>query len=481
MFQWYKEAAVCYVTLMDLQPRGDLKVDLYRCRWFTRGWTLQELLAPQTVQFYDAIGTYIGNKQTLNSELSMITGIAVEHLSGEDLCLISVATRMSWAARRETKRIEDRAYSMLGIFDVNMPMIYGEGMKAFRRLQEEIIKRNNDLTIFAWEIQNKAHTTPPRQMTSNPRLLAPLNFPSSTTRTHLVSPLADSPTAFAGSRLIFSYTSNFAEFSLTNKGLLLAGDIVLHVAEVANSDSVRNLYLVLLGRANLNHVRNGGIVLRKVGPKLFCRDGSFGFVAFFRPIRTFDVSQTYILLDPISATNGAQQYRRDGLHVPLDPCAELRSTYPEALWDETDRIFLRPKGYNWAEYPMVLVMKFNVRLAYAAVSLVVLCHYLVDHGLVLKIFTQDQYPQEFDIISQAKYREEGIHVQELDLQVRSIRGMQNSTRFRIGDQYHHISASLRPYELHTFAGVVNVSALGFTVDGRDTKGIIDASERLCLC
>jgi hypothetical protein len=151
MFQWYKAAAVCYVALRDLDSDCVYAKELPRCRWFSRGWTLQELLAPEHVQFYDCTWVYIGNKETLAGLISAITGIPKAYLVEGTLASASVAMKMSWAARRETKRSEDRAYSLLGIFDVNMPLIYGEGMKAFRRLQEEIIKRSNDLTIFAWE------------------------------------------------------------------------------------------------------------------------------------------------------------------------------------------------------------------------------------------------------------------------------------------------------------------------------------------
>ncbi|KAF2029365.1 HET-domain-containing protein [Setomelanomma holmii] len=149
MFIWYKEAAVCYVLLMDLPANARLEMDLPNCRWFTRGWTLQELIAPERVILFDQSLVSIGSKGYLVEELSCITGIEEDVLNGEDLALSSVAVRMRWAASRQTKRIEDRAYSLLGMFDVSIPLIYGEGRKAFRRLQEEIIKRDNDLTRFA--------------------------------------------------------------------------------------------------------------------------------------------------------------------------------------------------------------------------------------------------------------------------------------------------------------------------------------------
>lgn len=150
MFRWYQQASVCHVFLSDLPSASELDDALPKCRWFTRGWTLQELLAPGVVKFYDGTWNLRGTKADLFDQLSKITGILWSVLAGErPLHDISVGVRMSWASNRETTRPEDIAYCLLGIFDVNMPMIYCEGNKAFRRLQEEIIRQSNDLTIFA--------------------------------------------------------------------------------------------------------------------------------------------------------------------------------------------------------------------------------------------------------------------------------------------------------------------------------------------
>ncbi|KAM7197260.1 HET domain containing protein [Rhypophila sp. PSN 637] len=155
MFRWYHRSAVCYAYLSDLEPSTQVEVGLHNCRWVRRGWTLQELIAPNSVELYNRDWDYIGSKsgERLAKLLSQITGIIIEILNHKArLSSISVAHRMAWAARRETTRIEDRAYSILGIFGVNMPMLYGEEEKAFRRLQEEIIKQAADLTIFAWNL-----------------------------------------------------------------------------------------------------------------------------------------------------------------------------------------------------------------------------------------------------------------------------------------------------------------------------------------
>jgi hypothetical protein len=150
MFRWYKDAVVCYAYLQDLKPEQDV-ASMCECRWFTRGWTLQELIAPQRVLFYDSGWSKRGDKQTLRDMLRQITNINGAVLSsGYLLASFPIATRMFWASRRKTTRLEDRAYCLMGLFNVNMPLLYGEGEKAFLRLQHEIMKVDSDLTILAW-------------------------------------------------------------------------------------------------------------------------------------------------------------------------------------------------------------------------------------------------------------------------------------------------------------------------------------------
>ncbi|KAI1618609.1 heterokaryon incompatibility protein-domain-containing protein [Exophiala viscosa] len=149
MYRWYQEAEVCFAYLSDIELHQH---ELSTSVWFTRGWTLQELIAPKHVSFYDRNWVSLGTKEKLAPYLSAATGIDLEVLLGRSSpSSCSVAQRMSWAAKRETTRLEDSAYSLLGIFDVSMPMVYGEGEKAFRRLQEEILKVSDDHTIFAWD------------------------------------------------------------------------------------------------------------------------------------------------------------------------------------------------------------------------------------------------------------------------------------------------------------------------------------------
>ena len=150
MFRWYAEAGECYVSLSDVQwNQGlDLETSFVHSSWFTRGWTLQELLAPSNVMFFDCDWIYIGNKNQLLKEISTATRIGIQYLDNRNKA--SVATKMSWISRRQTSRMEDIAYCLLGLFDVNMPLLYGEGRKAFLRLELEIIKKSDDESIFAW-------------------------------------------------------------------------------------------------------------------------------------------------------------------------------------------------------------------------------------------------------------------------------------------------------------------------------------------
>ncbi|KAF2022598.1 hypothetical protein EK21DRAFT_46044, partial [Setomelanomma holmii] len=154
MYGYYRESRVCFAFLSDWIAHSENENDLHSCRWFTRGWTLQELIAPMDIIFFDSRFEAGGTKFTLVEKLSAVTYIDMELLFERRLIAeFSVAQKMSWAARRRTTRTEDRAYSMLGIFDLNVPLLYGEGSKAFRRLQEEIIRSTTDTSIFAWKLE----------------------------------------------------------------------------------------------------------------------------------------------------------------------------------------------------------------------------------------------------------------------------------------------------------------------------------------
>ena len=154
MFHFYRAASLCLAYLADLDIVScdtPSAAEAFRSsRWFTRGWTLQELLAPRRMIFLNQEWCWLGTKSTLQGHIYAATGIK-KH-DAEASRAASIAKRMSWASKRKTTRPEDIAYCLLGLFDVNMPLLYGEGpQKAFLRLQLEIIKQSDDESIFAWD------------------------------------------------------------------------------------------------------------------------------------------------------------------------------------------------------------------------------------------------------------------------------------------------------------------------------------------
>ncbi|PVH97808.1 HET-domain-containing protein, partial [Periconia macrospinosa] len=148
MFSWYHKAAKCYVYLADIsissfvgtnQSQQTWNLAFRHSRWFTRGWTLQELLAPTSVEFFSTEGKRLGDRISLIQEIHDTTRISIQALQGGSLSQFSFEERMLWAEKRETKREEDAAYSLMGIFNVYMPLIYGEGReRALSRLYREI-------------------------------------------------------------------------------------------------------------------------------------------------------------------------------------------------------------------------------------------------------------------------------------------------------------------------------------------------------
>ena len=155
MFCWYKNAAKCYVYLSDVSMRKrkanaesfeyTWEPAFRESRWFTRGWTLQELLAPRSVEFFSREGEQLGDRRTLERQTCEITGIDALALQGKPLHEFGIEERLSWTKGRQTTRKEDKAYSLLGIFGVYMSLIYSEGEEhAFKRLREEINKDKED-------------------------------------------------------------------------------------------------------------------------------------------------------------------------------------------------------------------------------------------------------------------------------------------------------------------------------------------------
>ncbi|OBT69679.1 hypothetical protein VE03_00990 [Pseudogymnoascus sp. 23342-1-I1] len=251
MWAWYERAEVCYAYLSDVPPGTSIYDDdsaFCKSRWFTRGWTLQELLAPSKVVLYDESWGRIGQKASsmeFTRLLARVTRIPFDTLLfKKKLHTNSVAQKMSWISHRNTTRLEDNAYSLLGLFGIHMPLLYGEGAQAFKRLQEEIIKISDDESIFAWGFQR-----PPGQ---NASLFAvsPLDFEN------CGSIKASAPAAGMS-----------AHYILTNKGLSiktnlyrlpLQGEIVtlarLNCSEPSWVEEEKCLALVMEDQSPENHV-----------------------------------------------------------------------------------------------------------------------------------------------------------------------------------------------------------------------------------
>lgn len=199
MFRWYQRAQCCFAYLEDASHDGPDRVlvgDKFEAsRWFTRGWTLQELLAPQEVDFFDRNWRCLGSKNDLAPRLSKRTGIDYQILFNGELSSASVAQKMSWAASRQTTRPEDIAYCLLGIFDISMSMRYGEGKNAFIRLQEEILKEYDDHSIFTWDAS-----------------IVPESVP-------IIGVLATHSRFFKDCSMFKSYTSEGDPLAVSNKGI----------------------------------------------------------------------------------------------------------------------------------------------------------------------------------------------------------------------------------------------------------------------
>jgi len=228
MYRWYQEAEVCYAYLADISSVSQFT----QSKWFTRGWTLQELIAPSNMVFFDKDWKGLGTKTSLGKSISERTRIPQAILDGtKHLETASVAQRMSWAVGRKTARIEDQAYCLMGIFGINMPLLYGEGVKAFLRLQEEIMKVSDDHSLFAWRHPKPANGSG--------------------------GLLAVSPDAFKHSGSIISWnrlTPYNSPLTITNKGIYMdapfiaegprgMGLIILNCTEIGMQDHLIGIYL----------------------------------------------------------------------------------------------------------------------------------------------------------------------------------------------------------------------------------------------
>jgi hypothetical protein len=322
MFRWYQEAIICLAFLADVD---EIEKSLVASRWFTRGWTLQELIAPQDLVFLDMTWARLGSKNELLDRVSGITGIQSSVLNGKlGLDQVPVAVRMSWASMRQTTRTEDIAYCLMGLFGINMPMLYGEGTNAFLRLQEEIVKNNPDMSIFAW-------TRPPSRFAYN--LHSGI--------------LASSPRDFQQMRDIKPIWTGVQvpEFSVTNRGLKFD----LHLSWGATD----GLCILPLGHG-IRQEGHVGVHLRQIGSTDFVRANTSEVIPspseFFRATsgKEFRVAKVLTANQCIAMYNNTLYFERPGLiwtqsysntwYKPTNMDYKIEKVRPRGIWNPVERV-----------------------------------------------------------------------------------------------------------------------------------------------
>jgi hypothetical protein len=330
MFAWYKHAAVCLVYLEDLADNVDFDHGFANCKWPTRGWTLQELIAPQHLEFYDQNWIKRTTKLESRAVLTAATGLSGDVL--EDSALLArvpVAQRMSWVSRRQTTRLEDMAYCMLGIFDIHMPLIYGEGEKSFVRLQEEIAKQNSDMSLFAWK-------APPPEQSSDDH-----NFRGI---------LARSPKEFADCHQMNfrNIVNSYKEFTITNRGLRLEAQLI-QLFGASLDDLVLNLGVCYQNPGGWSRLSGDGwigIYVRKT-TNGYLRVRSHELYVSGEHSRVRCPSTVLRIRKDISRYDIAllQKQYASAIQLDLDglpASATLVQTHPFDLWDSQKGLFLDP-------------------------------------------------------------------------------------------------------------------------------------------
>jgi hypothetical protein len=344
MYEWYERSAICYAFLSDLNPSVTKDEGFPACRWFTRGWTLQELIAPAQVVFYDSNWNRRGTKHSVAYLVSQITRIQSDYLwRGNTIKFASVAEKMSWASRRTTTRIEDMAYCLLGLFDISMPMLYGEGERAFLRLQEEIIKKTNDLSLFAWTAPSLGN--------------------------HCCGVLAPRPAMFKSSGALVKGARD-SEFSVTNKGIRITTR--LERAPAATNDHPH--FLLYLGYDS--NFRAVYLVLQKYGADQFVRDNKVasGIWIPMEPLtRQFLATETFYLThDPefMIAQEEIYQIRQRAVRLELNDGLKVFEVTPSGLWDPIHSLLHDPTasvavniGFSSSPYGSVVILSLGGRTA----------------------------------------------------------------------------------------------------------------------
>jgi hypothetical protein len=384
MFKWYQNAEECYVFLSDLPLGTPAEEWLPECKWFTRGWTLQELIAPQKVLFYNQGWKYVGSKTNFCDLISEITKINKPVLLGTSPAWdYSTATRMSWAAHRQTTRVEDIAYCLLGIFQANLPMIYGEGTNAFFRLQEEIVRHNNDLTIFAWE-QGEGQELP-----CNLFALSPEGFADTGLIRRIPQVLLDP---------VFSITNRglgFENFKMLRMISINEADSGLGVSDTSEYSSISGMtYYIPLGISLESEDMETdprwspiAMKLRKIGPGLFVRFGKLLKIVG-NSDSGLQISFHICLEPPGVPLFGDLGGRRGAVYFP-GHVFQIKKVLPESHWDAADMLFYAP----WDDFSLVLLAQGIVHLAESVLTLMLCIRFEIRAGGMLsyRLFNVEQH------------------------------------------------------------------------------------------
>jgi len=321
MFFWYRQAAKCYVFLSDFEHGSTLEAEFHRCRWFTRGWTLQELLAPPIVLFYNQAWEEIGSKIQLCHILSGITSIPKEAIMNETpLGHYSISQKMSWAASRITSRIEDTAYCLLGIFDVCMPLLYGERHRAFFRLQEEISRNTLDMTLLAWEP-------------------TPEDFEDG-----FCSFIARSPASFKNCGNIRRFRRENRACSMTARGLQFNDK---HPARLNPTSPDYYTDVGKIGKPPNQCIVSLAVTM--IGPSLYTRNGRTKLRIQANDIEERRPYYFQPLSYPIHLATLPRHTTisiKDSLHIRVDPNLKIFDGLPRKLWNELDSLFYRSHDNN---------------------------------------------------------------------------------------------------------------------------------------
>ncbi len=345
MFHWYKDRR-CYAYLSDVPHAGhhistEKGSAFAKSEWFKRGWTLQELIAPLRVVFFDQTWRSMGTRSDFKDSIAEITGIDREVLDGGDPALCCIAKRMSWASKRTTTRVEDRAYCLMGLFGVNMPLLYGERHKAFIRLQTEIMKYSDDQSLFAWK---------------TPKAVDDVGC----------GLLASSPEYFKESRNINPFSCLVRDyetqppFSMTNRGVSIFLPILQVRSAPGEIREYSELFLATLGCQDVTDargplgvylLRNEGGYYRRCYPHQLTPTGNVqGVIGKIRE------NPIYIAQDDVTPTAGATSIYR--FHIPNLPedlqkrgmILKIFVNNEIASWDLEDRILRCSRGLGASVY-----------------------------------------------------------------------------------------------------------------------------------